>query len=376
MLSLLLTFLPLKIYPLAFLLSSGFFYREARPLALRPWGIALVVFGGYALVSFGVFYSGDRLEQLNMLKLLINFLFLVTGVQWLSSRDNTRLIQLLDQVLTLVFILTFVQLLVYHWSFDFRLISGSSSSGQGSALYRPALYYWGLDDKNMFGARIALLGFIYLYIPVAKEGRLSLARISAIFLLAFLSLSRTPVVALLLGVVFLFWISFKRPWRIALIVTVAALLPFLLQKILRIDSITSSNDGMGIRLVYWKAFFRHFGELSPLGQGFQAARDFLPRYADFYRGEPHIHNTFFTTYLEFGIIGLVSYVWFFIGFFRQGFRMNPSSVTWTALGIPILAIMMILYSGYDNDIVLYLVLAWLVGTHSERDIRHTNIRLL
>jgi len=308
--------------------------------------------------------------------LLVNPLFLVCSIHWLSQRDNARLTRFLDWTLGILLLLSLVQLLVYHASFDFRLILGSDTSGQASGLYRPGLYYWGLDDKNMFGARIALLGFVFVFIPVLQKHKLCVLRILFVFLIAFLSLSRTPMVALLIGVFALSWMILERKWRIVLLVAVAIALPFFLTQVVRIDSITSSNDGMGIRIVYWTAFFSHLSELSIWGGGFLEARDFLQENAKFYRGEPHIHNTFMTTYMEFGITGFLAFT-AFIGLFFQACLQRIGQIgMWIVLFLPILAIMMILYSGYDNDVAVYFVLVWLVGSQQAIDFHHTKIKTL
>ena len=340
-LSLVSIFLPFKIYPIIFLLSSFVFY---------------------AVVSFLVVFNREIHLLTNIIKMLVNFVFLFFAVSWLRQRDNTVLVELVDYVLHLIFLLVFVQLISYHAAMDFGLLSGSSSSGQASSLYNKALYFWGLEDKNMFGARIALLGFPYILIPVIRFNKLSYWRVAAVFLLAFLSLSRTPVVALLIGVFFLVWLCSRTRWRIIAVFVLGLALPFILQNVIRVEHLTASNDGMGIRLTYWKAFINHFNEISPLGQGFMKAPEFLVQYADFYRGEPHIHNTFMTAYLELGIVGLVSYVLFLMYYFLDCKRMLPDCRFWIMAFLPLLSIMMILYSGYDNDIVIYLTLIFLLGS--------------
>jgi len=373
LISLISMFLPVKVYPVIFVISSYFFYRETPKLNFSKWSIALAVFSTYAVLSYLINYPGEPLALTNIIKLVINFLFLFFAINWLGSRDNESLISMLDSVLLAVLALSLVQLLIYHQAYDFKLITGSDSSGQASSLYRNSLYYWGLDDKNMFGARIALIGFSFICIPIVLKNRLSIWRILFVFLIAFLSLSRTPIVALLLGVFFLIWISVEKKWKIGLLVLIAISLPFILQNVIRVDSLTSSNDGMGIRLVYWKAFFQHFDAISPLGNGFLSAPGFLGSYADFYRGEPHIHNTFLTTYLELGIVGFFSFLAFLVWFIKECWQKTVNSKLWIALFIPILSIMMILYSGYDNDVVMYLCLIYLIG--SLREISFQNIKL-
>ncbi|WP_339698032.1 O-antigen ligase family protein [Algoriphagus aquimarinus] len=373
LISLISMFLPVKVYPVIFVITSYFFYRETPKLNFSKWSIALAVFSTYAVLSYLINYPGEPLALTNIIKLVINFFFLFFAINWLGSRDNESLITKLDAVLFTVLTLSLIQLFIYHQAYDFTLITGSDSSGQASSLYRDSLYYWGLDDKNMFGARIALMGFSFICIPLLLKNKLSIWRIVFVFLIAFLSLSRTPIVALLLGVFFLIWISVEKKWKIGLLVLVAIALPFILQKVIRVDSLTSSNDGMGIRLVYWKAFFKHFDAISPLGNGFLSAPEFLGNYADFYREEPHIHNTFLTTYLELGIVGFFSFLAFLVWFIKECWRKAYNSKLWIALFIPILSIMMILYSGYDNDVVMYLCLIYLIG--SLREISFQNIKL-
>ncbi|MGF1637631.1 MAG: O-antigen ligase domain-containing protein, partial [Cyclobacteriaceae bacterium] len=91
--------------------------------------------------------------------------------------------------------------------------------------------------------------------------------------------------------------------------------------------------------------------------------EFLSKYADFYRGEHHIHNVFFTNYLQMGLVGLLSYVLFLVYFVRDCFKEVSNNLFWILAFLPLLSIMIILYSGYDNDIVLYLILIFLLGSH-------------
>src|SRR5690554_1420619 len=362
-------FLPLKIYPVVLVVGSYIFFRETEKFFLQKWMVFLVIYSLYAVGSFAMVYNGESFMLTNLVKLLVNFAFLYFAVSWLRDRDNSNLLKVVDFTLGIIFFLVFAQLLVYHEALDFRLLYGSSSSGQASSLYNKALYFWGLDDKNMLGARIATLGFPFILIPIVRSNRISWWRMCAIFLLAFMSLSRTPIVALLIGVFLLIWFSTGVRWRIILVFSIGLLLPFISEKLIRIDNLTASNDGMGIRLVYWKAFIYNFSSISPLGNGFMQAPEFLKEYADFYRGEPHIHNTFLTNYLELGVVGAVSYTLALVYFFRNCMRIGQSFKFWFTTFIPLLSIMMILYSGYDNDIVMYLTLIVMLGGMNSIDFK-------
>lgn len=368
-------FVPIKIYPLVFLLASFVFYLDTPKLLRAYWAYFLLLFCAYAGLIFLIDLPESRIEMTNFLKLPINFAFLYFAVGWLAIRDNNRLLHRMDITLHIVLVVTVIQLLIYHEAAGFQWIGGSPTSAKGNALYRPSLYFWGLVDKNMFGARIALLGFAYVLFPVVRQQRIVWWRIVLVFLLAWLSLSRTPVVALLIGVFCLLWVVFNVRWRSVLAILALLAIPLVAQKVVRIDTITASNDGMGVRLVYWKAFFEHFTAISPLGNGFMSGGDFLSEYAGFYHGEPHIHNTFMSCYLDFGIIGLLSYALFLYYFYRFCLKHQAQKTIWWVALMPLLAIMMILYSGYDNDIILYLVLIFLLGSSRMVNFKHVRQRL-
>jgi hypothetical protein len=365
-------FFPFKIYPLFFVIGAVFFFTEHRKTGFPLWAIFLSIFTLYAISSLFLQHAYVVFPWREVAKMCVNFVFLFFATTWLAGRDNRRLISLLDSIFHLIFLLVFIQLLLYHEAYDFRLIFGSSSSGEASALYNKDLYFWGLADKNMFGARIALLGFAYILLPVLQRNKIAWWRITFIFILAYLSLSRTPIVALLLGCGGLLWFSASRPWRIAMLALAAVALPFVLFEVLRVDTITASNDGMGVRLVYWKAFFQHFNVIPIWGVGFMGAPAFLSQHAQFYHGEPHIHNTFMSAYLELGIIGFLSYILFLIFFFRVCVRHTDNLLFWFIALVPLLAIMMILYSGYDNDVVIYMLLIVLLGYY--RPVRFNTLR--
>jgi len=367
------TCLPFKIYPFVFLISSVISYLEAEKKPLYPWAICLSIFSIYAGISFFSIYEGQLTLLASFTKLLINFIFLYFSAIWLSQRDNSNLLRLVDYTLHLIFLLSLVQLFLYHQAMDFQLVTGSSSSGQASLLYDEKLFFWGLNDKNMFGARIALLGFIYILIPVVSSNRIALWRIGLIFILAYLSLSRTPIVALLIGCGYLLWATSTKKYRILILALLLVVSPFILYKIIRVDQLTASSDGMGVRLIYWKAFLEHFTEISPWGNGFMSAPTFLSEYAEFYHGEPHIHNTFMSTYLQLGIIGFLSYALFLVFFIKAFLHKNASKIFWIACFLPLIAIMCILYNGYDNDIVMYLSILLLFGTYNNVDFKSIKI---
>src|SRR5690606_29878113 len=143
-------------------------YLDTPKLLRHYWVFFLSVFSIYACLIFLADLPPNRTEMVNFIKLPVNFAFLYFTAGWMTARDNTLLLQRIDLTLHVVLALTLIQLLVYHYAAGFQWVGGTPTSAKGSALYQPSLYFWGLVDKNMFGARIALLGFVYVLLPVVR----------------------------------------------------------------------------------------------------------------------------------------------------------------------------------------------------------------
>jgi len=169
----------------------------------------------------------------------------------------------------------------------------------------------------------------------------------------------------------LFFIVFRRSGlrgKIALTAIVFAITPYFLFKLLRVDSLMSPSDGMGVRIIYWSTFFSHFKTLSMLGSGFMSAQPFLTRYSPIYLGEPHLHDLFLNAYLDFGVPGLSFYVLFLTFFYRYCKSRFPVSFRWywTAAFLPLISIMLTLSTGYESDTVIYLLVVLIIGQDAAR----------
>ncbi len=354
-------FFPVKIYPLVFLFASLSFFFERKMIIKKAWVVYLILYSTYAIISFVVSGNYDELRLTNFYKIFVNFIFLISSINWLYNKETDKLIRYVDNVLHFTFFLVFIQLMLYHKQSNFQYLAGAKSSGEGTDIYNNTLYFWGLDNKNLFGARIVTIGFPYILIGAARFNRISLSRILLVIILAYISMSRTPIFALISGVAYIIWKMPGRYIKLSFFVLIALITPFVLNSVLRIDSITSSSDGMGLRLIYWAAFFVNFDKISIWGEGFLSSDKFLDKYALIYMGEPNIHNTFLNNYLDFGILGLSFYVLFLITLFRYGKSLFNNRAYWVTAFIPLLATMMVLFPGYDNDIIVYLILIFIIG---------------
>jgi hypothetical protein len=368
------TFSPLKVYPILFLLAA-FYLPFAHPFLQKTWwAVWLWIYIGYAfLLTF--LLSGLGLEALpirtaigpdeitNFTKLIVNYIFLTSVVNWCRSTTGVIARKHLDLILHLTFFLTLLQLLVYIAHAGFGHIGNSESSSAASFLYDPSLCFWGVADKNIFGAKIALFGFLYIFNYFIWEHRLPVWRTMLVLLCAFLSNSRTPMAALFIGLVYVLFRHFRTRGRVLLGIGVAAIAPIFVLRLLRFESLLDTSDGMGIRIIYWSTFLSKFHEISVFGRGFMSSGNFLTHNSPIYLGEPHLHNLFLNSYLDFGIPGSVSYVVFLILFYKFCKRDSPVwfSWYWTAAFLPLLAIMFTLSAGYESDTVVYLSAIYIVG---------------
>jgi len=359
--SLISIFFPFKIYPLIFLISSICFLYERKKIILAPWIYFLTAYSIYAIGSFIISGNYDELRLTNFYKIFVNFFFLIVTINWLNKKDVSRLIILIDYTLHFIFFLVFIQLMLYHKASGFQFLTGVSSSNEGSDIYKPDLFFWGLDNKNMFGARIATIGFPYILISAVRFNIISLRRIVIVLLLAFFSMSRTPMLALVLGLLYILWNVKGRLIKVSVFSVIAVITPFFLNSVLRLQTVTDSNDGMGVRLMYWATFFMNFDKISIWGNGFLSADKFLDQYALFYLGEPNIHNTFLNNYLDFGIVGITTYILFLVYIFKYGKSVYDYKKYWITAFIPLLTTMMVLFPGYDNDIIVYIILVFIIG---------------
>jgi hypothetical protein len=262
---------------------------------------------------------------------------------------------------------TAAQLFVYQIHAGFPSLIASSSSS-ASDLYDQRFCFWGMADKNVFGARIALFGFLYLLSFFIRRRRFPIWRTLIVLLCAFLSGSRTPMAALFIGICYVLYRTSRIKGRLALGTFVAVISPFALLRLIRIDTIFEPSDGMGVRIIYWSTFIQHFRTLSAFGSGFMSAHKFLGAYSPLYLGEPHLHNIFLNNYLDFGLPGFVTYLGFMISFYLFCKRDSPVWFRWywTSAFLPLVALMLTLSTEYDSDTFVYLSFIYIIG-HCTRD---------
>lgn len=371
-LAILSTFLPVKIYPLLFLVTILFTVGTELP-AWSVWAGLYILYGGFLWLSLHLHPLAGvvtRDQIANFVKLMVNAGFLVAAGAWAASKrcEIQTLLKYLNRTFHLIFLMTLAQLLVYVHAAGWDVVLHHESSALAAQMYDEHLCFWGILNKNVFGARIALFGFLYIVMRYMETRRIPWIRVFLVMSCALLSNSRTPMLALFIGIVYVLYMRSRWFGRIVVLTASALAFQLILADLLRVDKMFDSNDGMGVRLTYWLTFLSRVGHLSVWGNGFMAAEKFLTEFSPFYMGEPHLHNLWFNTYLDFGAAGLLLYTGFLVSFLRYGkrrFAVEPRWY-WTAAFLPLLTVMLTLSTGYESDTYVYLWTMLAIGAAAHR----------
>ncbi|MBM0491903.1 hypothetical protein GNZ06_07875 [Aeromonas jandaei] len=367
------TFVPIKVYPLFFILSCCIFLWEIDLKSkVNIWVYILIAFSCQVGVSFLFTEKNDEIYTA-FFKYLIGFLQLIAIIFCRSFKNGGKEeLSILGRYLNIIMLLLFAQMLYLHLSYGSITLS-SASSADASNIFNSASILFGVDDKNIFGAKCALYGFAATTVFYFQYRRFPLLLILLVTVTCALTLSRTSILFYVLSMAF-FWICVKIDegkktlvYSIALLMLVFLLISIpTLSTYFRISAITNleHGDGMSLRLIYWLTLFQHGSSISPLGNGILAGADFLGKYSDYYNGEPNLHNLFLNNYLDLGFLGFILYMSFFITYvmFINSVLNRPRAGY--LFGIPAFIIMNTLYTAYDNDMWVYFSLSYIISIYS------------
>lgn len=317
--SLLSIFLPFKIYPVLFIFTS---FLMLLRIDKKFYAACLFFFLFLLSAYFSTLYTKIDDDVITAItKLTISVILIISCSLFYYDKENShRMLVILNKYLTLIIILSFIQVLWLNiqsgWSYVF-----ASNSYDASKLFTSNTVYFGGDDKNMFGAKVALFGLLQYITSSMLRSRKTTIILIISFLAGALSLSRTPV-AFLIGALVLYKVAMRKNFAMKIIascILFASLIlisPYILEY-LRLDAILSGqrSDGMAIRIMYWASVINNIDIIGLNGLGILSAREFLPVYSIYYNGEPNVHNLYLNTFLDLGLVGISFYLCGFLGLY-------------------------------------------------------------
>lgn len=364
------TFVPIKIYPVFFVLACIVFaFQTDVKLHVSAWLCFLLLLSFQVII---LFLCGDKNGEIYtaFLKYIIGASQLILVVHCkIFGRDDGEGLGILSTYLNVIVVLLFIQILYLQISSG-GIVLSSESSSVASKIFNASRMFFGVNDKNIFGAKAALFGFLCTVTSYLRNKRLPIILMSLVFITCALSLSRTSILFYVISMI-VFWGLMKISEGKKLLVYGCALFFFIITifsmpiiaTYLRFSSIANleRGDGMSLRLIYWLTLLQNYSSVGFFGNGMLAGEDFLGRYSVYYNGEPNLHNLFLNNFLDFGVVGFVLYLMFFVFFMRFMNVVFEKPKAGYLFGVPIFIMMNTLYTAYDNDVWVYLSLSYIVA---------------
>lgn len=380
-------FSPIPIYIPVFILNivvcllHCYVWNRASFLSLKyklVWPFLLFI----SSAIFVLMVNKSTSDMLFFFKAIINLFFAIAWINVLSKRENHDLLKwsFLGRLLFLVIFLNFIQVFYIVaarnlWTIPFNL--GSSMDAYLISSMDPLI---GNLNKNIWSSKFALICVFYL--KGVKDGvfvlsnlkRLVVSSIAIITVIYLTSRTGVSILFIYFGISFFLKLreirnSFLKSLSYTLFLTIGVLsLFFFIKVILRFEtdvfdvSHGHEGDGFKARILLWIYLFSNTADFNLfLGNGIMFA-------GYFFKGvfsENNLHNTFLNIWLDLGFWGLFSYIMLFSKSFL-GFSKSLSGKY--DLVLPFLACLMIQYSGYDNDLFLYLMLLWAIDIEIQKKI--------
>lgn len=373
-------FLEMKIYIPLFLLITLMCLPYFKQV--NRWQIYLLFFLLYGGL-LNVFYFNNF--EINLyIKFIVNLGFLLVVPNFIEKvKIDSEFNKRFKLCLELIIILSFIQIIYVYMSQNLSLsyFLNIQNSIDAYAISRGADPIFGHSNKNIWASKLFLVQLLYFKFILNDKIKIREFLILSIFVInIMLLLSRTAQMAMIIPFIYLFYkkIYIKNNYIKFFVICLIPMLLFgfievVTDVILRIGD--PSTDGGASRISLWKAFFEHFNETHyMIGNGIYSSYGFLMQYVPHYLVNTNMHNFIINIAMETGIIGVCIYILFLLGLFRKlilGLRGYKGEFCIVFI-LPLVLIMSLQYLGYDNDIVVYLVLLFLIKKRyvQDFDIKH------
>lgn len=364
-------FLKIKIYPFIMVIFIFFMILNFINVKKIKKECILIIFLLVFSIGNYIFIFKDLDNFQYILKLTINFGFLLSFFILKRKYDIKKIITLIK----ILIILTFIQILIVYYFKDINLlyffkINNSSEAYLVDIDQVPFLF--AAENKNIWSTKILFLEIIFMF--YSYKNNISNYFFNILIILNCLLLtSRTGYLALLIFIIFQFFLviikKYKKNRKVLIIIfegvffTLLFNINLIFQKFLRIDFnnlekyLSLKHDGGVSRITNWIIFLKYFDKTDFLkGIGIGNTQKFLLYYGGYPDG--NMHNFIFNTFLEQGIIIGIIYILFHYLFIKKVIKVFK----WDSLLllVPFYAVISLQYLGYDNDIVIYISLVYIL----------------
>lgn len=385
-------FIPFKIYIPLFMIfiifvSVKYIVIDAR-LNHKTLRLALIILLFIMVGAFSTVLNSATSHLKEYVKLIINTLFLLSSVIFIQKNQEefTANIHKILVLLELIILISFIQVAVnVHLMNLWKLpISGLSGSWQAYLIDDPTVYF-GNSSKNIWATKMVFIQIIYISLIQLKLVKVKNIRWMTISLMSLFNIiyttSRTAQLMFILPILFFVFLYFMSSRQISLkyfmLFAFGAMafvvMYYVYNKMMHFTG-DASSDGLFMRFQLWQSYFEHFNDQSfhqyLLGNGFLFGDSFIDFY--FHRYENNFHNAFINTLADLGFIGLTVYTGMILSVFfyhrLKGYELYRIVVFFLPLFICINS----QYLGYDNDVMVYSSLVFMVSQLLHYRTRYSN----
>lgn len=374
-------FFKIKLYPiimLVFIFFTIYDYKFKYNIKIIKENIFIFLFLVLSILQF-IFFNKNIENIKHLLKIIINIGFLFAFSINKASFIDEKNIEKIMKVIKFLTIGTFLQILLLYFVKDINIFSFFNIQDSGEAYiinFKNVPFLLGNANKNIWSTKIIFLEIILLTYWYKKE-KINYFYLILVLFNCILLLSRTGYLALIVYFGCLFFYNFlkkvkeiKRGKLFKIIIIAIIIVMFFImsniifEKFLRIDFsffkeeyLRRQNDGGSSRIKNWEIFFKYYFQESPLsGIGLGNTKKFLLKYNGY--PDDNMHNFLLNCFLEQGLIIGIVYVLFHFNFIKKVVKnLKMESIV---LILPFYAIISLQYLGYDNDIVVYMTLVYIL----------------
>ncbi|MGL4450822.1 MAG: O-antigen ligase family protein [Sarcina sp.] len=346
-------------------------YTKQLKINLKSWNKSLALFIVWFLINsiIAIFVFKFKLSIMLGIKLVLNLTFLLfVGLLIESNKVRFNREQFL-KFLKIIILVNFIQILCIYIKGDLltSFLSGNLTKSSDTA-YTIGLYnnFIGGPNKNIWASKFALMYIVYLFTCVDEQfKKLNSVKVRLAYIVMggitiLLLLSRTAQLSIIIPILFLIFYSIKDIdqkykniiYVISTLIILAVLLIFF-KKLFHIKF--DMTDGGYTRLFIWvKSLENLFENNFIVGEGISSTGYYIQNILGRY--ESNVHNVFLTTLYEFGIIGLGIYLKFLYDLVKEYFNKQNCLKYIFIIVIPFMIITNLQYLGYDNDLVIFMLL--------------------
>lgn len=329
----------------------------------QRWCLGFLI---WAIINYLMNFSGENMVLIQ--KLIVNLLFLISCGIYATNKQNDKLYLRIKYLLRIIIICNLIQILYIYFSTNTSILYflEVNSSSDAYKIFRDRYIFIGHDNKNIWATKLVFIQCIYMYFYYErhklKENIFMFISILNIVLL----LSRTAQLAFgfcIFYVIYDIYINLKKHIKISIfipsIVISALLICFIIYKFFHIKF--NMEDGGFTRIIMWRTFIKNFlHENFIFGYGIGKTKEFLIKYGSVHVNT-NMHNFILNISLEFGILGLGLYLMWLLGILKSFLYKSCNKIkTILVIIIPFIVIISLQYLGYDNDLVLFLGIVYIL----------------